>query len=221
VTRSTSVPMAEVPGRTRTGRWRRGRTGARFRDLSRPVSPARPPHRTSASPRVRRSPGSRSGGGRDRHDARPWCRDIGRPPSVSSDLDLHGVEHDDPILCRAVAWPAGQKTPVEVLPGDPGVPFTQPCRDPPPDVGVQVGLAVYGCARTQRTASRAGTGAHEPSGPRPRVVTGPSGGALHRRSAGTCASGGVTDGSSAGTVRGNTSAAAPALAARRMARAIG
>jgi hypothetical protein len=52
VVRSRSVTMAEPQPTPRM--W--GRTGARCRDCSQSVSPARPPHRTCGFHRIRRSP---------------------------------------------------------------------------------------------------------------------------------------------------------------------
>jgi len=59
---STAIPAL--------GKWVLGRTGARFRGFPRPVSQARPPNRTCASPRIRLSTRSRWLGGSG-GDARP------------------------------------------------------------------------------------------------------------------------------------------------------
>ena len=86
--------------------------------------------------------------------AGPRCGDVARPPPIPSDRDGGGVEHDDPVLLRTVAWPAGQESPVEIRPRDPFVPFEQPLRDPVPGEGIEVAERCFRHAVTEiRTPS--------------------------------------------------------------------
>ena len=106
----------------------RGRTGARCRDLSWPVSPARPPQRTCESPRIRRSTGSRwlCGPG---WDARPGGGDAGAPVEVPCDRNRLWPEH----LGVAILYlPAVQNTALQRSPVQAPVPFTEPADYPPP-----------------------------------------------------------------------------------------
>src|ERR1039457_4279949 len=93
-----------------------------------PVSPARPPHRTCESPRIRRSTGSRwlCGSG---WDARPGGGDAGAPVEVPCDRNRLWPEH----LGVAILYlPAVQKTALQRSPVQAPVPFTEPADYPPP-----------------------------------------------------------------------------------------
>ena len=78
--------------------------------------------------------------------ADPGRRDVVRAPAVSSDRDRCGVEHGGSVLLWPVSWPAGQVSPVELLPCHPAVSFPQPCRDSSPCEHVQVPEGRFGHA---------------------------------------------------------------------------
>jgi len=63
---------------------------------------------------------------------------MGRPPPIPGDRHRGGIEHDEPICFRTVAWPSGQEPPVEFRPGQMLVPFEQPLGDPMPGIGVEI-----------------------------------------------------------------------------------
>ncbi|SRR5216684_2110988 len=136
----------------------RGRTGARCRDLSWPVSPARPPHRTCESPRIRRSTGSRwlCGSG---WDARPGGGDAGAPVEVPCDRHRLRPEH----LGVAILYlPAVQETALQRSPAQAPVPFTEPGDYSPPCEVFEVAEGPLGLRpepagqRTERAERRRG-----------------------------------------------------------------
>ena len=78
--------------------------------------------------------------------AGPRCGDVARPPPVSGNRHCGGVEHDEPIDCRSVTWPAGQEPSVEFRPVEVLVPFQQPSGNSMPGVGIEVAEGCLGHA---------------------------------------------------------------------------
>lgn len=64
--------------------------------------------------------------------------EVARPPPTPSNRNGGGVEHDNPVLLRTIARPAGQEASVEIRPRDPFVPFEQPSGDPMPGEDIEV-----------------------------------------------------------------------------------
>ena len=79
----------------------------------------------------------------------PWCGDVARPPPIPGDRHGGGIEHDEPIDCRAVTWPAGQEPSVEFRPVQVLVPFEQPLGDPMPGIGIEIPEGRFGHAVTE------------------------------------------------------------------------
>lgn len=63
---------------------------------------------------------------------------MGRPPPIPGDRHRGGIEHDEPIDGRSVAWPSGQEPPVKFRPLQMLVSFEQPLGDPMPGIGVEI-----------------------------------------------------------------------------------